>query len=94
MPEGVSRRQVALTLNGYLEGHEAREPGNVGPWQKKEGKDDHWQLDRHNNYYLRFMDDGTAVFGSKFMYEDAKLDAAFKLFEIAWLAVFTRQSAA
>ena len=88
MPEGLTHEQAALTLNGYLAGHLAREPGNVGPWQKKVGSDAHWQLDPHNNYYLRFFENGEAVVGSKFRYHDEKLDAMYKLFEVAWLGVY------
>jgi len=90
MPRGATRKQIAQTLNGYLMGHLAREPGDVGPFQKREGEDDHWQLDLHNDYFLRFDidDDGNAVFGSVFTEEDIKLDTAFALFQEAYLKVY------
>jgi len=91
VPEGVTREQIAQTFNGYLVGHLARERDDVGPFQKREGKDDHWQLDMHNDYFLRFdVDaDGSAVFGSVFVEEDIKLDAAFALFQEAYLKAYT-----
>lgn len=52
-PSGVSRRFIAQCFNVYVLGANAL-LHDSGPWEKREGDDSLWQIDPHNDFWLRF----------------------------------------
>ncbi len=89
MPRNMTREEIAETFNAYLIGRLAynneKNNGNPrpnGPYRTYQSRDDNWQLDPTNNFWLNFFGDNTARLSCRGDGDQEKiLGAIFEIFK-------------
>ena len=89
VPEGMKREDVAKTFTAYLIGAKTFDnPRNQtgdyvhGPWNNQAPRnDDSWQLDGTNDFFLHFLDDGTAMLRARYERDAEIVRLAAELFK-------------
>jgi hypothetical protein len=93
VPRGFSRQDIAEMLNAYLLGSKAFENQRRdrdgdrahGPYPQNKGRDDHWQLDGSNDYWLHFEESGKAWLNHRYLSQRPRAEAVMNLFVLTHL---------
>lgn len=89
VPQRMSRERVAMTFTAYLIGAQTFENQKnqlghyvYGPYNNQAPRDDFWQLDHTNDFFLHFLEDGTAMLRCRYEREAEVVRLAVELFKL------------